>query len=296
MGKIKYFVMDVDGTLTDGKIYMGQDGEMAKAFSIKDGAGISLILPKMGVIPIIITARASGILRNRCIELGITELHQGSKDKLKTLKGILERYGAELSSVAYAGDDLPDIPCMEAIKRAGGSVLCPADAIPEIKILADYVSGYEAGKGAIRDCINYLAQRRKNNIELRVQQAVNWILSSEYVDGILPDGSEYSIQKYTTKAEANCVLESHRRHIVIQYMLEGNEELKLYASHGLTSAGVYHNEKDAEFWQSGVVVSHNVLMPGSLIVVYANQPHKDAIMHVKPEQVRKLVCKIDTDA
>jgi 3-deoxy-D-manno-octulosonate 8-phosphate phosphatase (KDO 8-P phosphatase) len=292
MEKTKFFVMDVDGTLTDGRIYMGQDGEMVKAFSIKDGAGISMILPKMGVLPVIITARESRILQNRCMELGITELHQGSKDKLKTLKGILERYGAEFSSVAYAGDDLPDIPCMEEIKRAGGAILCPANAIPEIKILADYVSGYEAGDGAIRDCINYLAQRSKDCVEERVKQAVDWILTGEYKDGFLPDGSEYSIQEYMTKAEADCILESHRRHVDIQYMLEGNEEFKLYASRGLTSTGTYYKEKDAEFWQSGVAVSHSVLTPGSLIVVYANQPHKGAIVHVKPEHVKKLVCKI----
>ena len=107
--------MDVDGTLTDGKIYMGQDGEVAKAFDIKDGAGIFLILPKLDIIPVIITARESRILENRCKELGITELYQNSKDKLKTLTNILSKYGADLSSVAYAGDDLPDIPCMEEI-------------------------------------------------------------------------------------------------------------------------------------------------------------------------------------
>ena len=67
--KIKFLIMDVDGTLTDGKIYMGQDGEMAKAFDIKDGAGIALVLPKNNIIPVIITARESKILANRCEEL-----------------------------------------------------------------------------------------------------------------------------------------------------------------------------------------------------------------------------------
>ncbi len=153
MGKIKYLVMDVDGTLTDGKIYMGENGEIAKAFNIKDGCGILLILPKYEITPIIITARSSKIVENRCKEIGITELYQGVKDKLKMLREVV---GDDFSSVAYAGDDLPDIPCMEAVKKSGGLVLCPSDAISEVFCLADYISSFKAGEGAIRDCINYL--------------------------------------------------------------------------------------------------------------------------------------------
>ncbi|MCR5739244.1 MAG: HAD-IIIA family hydrolase [Lachnospiraceae bacterium] len=156
MSDIKFLVMDVDGTMTDGKIYMGPTGEMFKAFDIKDGCGIFLVLPKMGIIPVVITARKSEIVERRCEELNISEIHQGSKDKLATLNMVLERYGADLGSVAYMGDDLPDIPCMEAVKCAGGLVLCPADAINEITSIADYVSRFNAGNGAVRDCIEYL--------------------------------------------------------------------------------------------------------------------------------------------
>ena len=66
--------------------------------------------------------------------------------------------GDDFASVAYAGDDLPDIQCMEKVKKAGGVVMCPADAIPEIKEIADYVSAYKAGDGAIRDCISFLTR------------------------------------------------------------------------------------------------------------------------------------------
>ena len=123
--RIKYLVMDVDGTLTDGKIYMGSDGEAVKAFDVKDGAGICLLLPKLGITPIIITSRESRILECRCRELGITDLYQGAKDKLSVLKDILMHKGADLDSVAYIGDDLPDIPCMEEIKKSlnGKSVI-----------------------------------------------------------------------------------------------------------------------------------------------------------------------------
>ena len=87
--KIKLLVMDVDGTLTDGKIYMGAEGEMMKAFDVKDGYGIAHILPRLGITPVIITGRRSGIVERRCAELGITELYQGVRDKLEKLRELL---------------------------------------------------------------------------------------------------------------------------------------------------------------------------------------------------------------
>lgn len=290
MGKIRFLVMDVDGTLTDGKIYMGQDGELIKAFDIKDGAGIYLILPKLGITPVIITARESRILENRCRELNVTELHQGVKDKLGRLRKVV---GEDLSSVAYAGDDLPDIPCMEEVRKAGGAVLAPADAIPQIRALAEYVSGYKAGEGAIRDCINYLVQRNnKDDVEEKVRKAIDWILKRKHTDEVLPIGCSYAIQEYMTKPESDCVLESHRRHIDIQYMMEGCEVFKTYSTIFLTSTGEYDEGKDVEYWQEGLESSNSILVPGSLIVVYAKQPHKGAIARGKAEKVKKLVYKI----
>ena len=287
--KPKYLVMDVDGTLTDGKIYMGNDGEEVKAFNIKDGAGISLILSELGIKPIIITARKSKILENRCNELKITEVYQGCFDKLGKLKEII----TDLSSVAYVGDDLPDIPCMEVIKKAGGLVLAPFDAIPEVKAMADYVSGYRAGDGAIRDCINYLSQQKQDNVEERVRSVIDWILNYSYEEQFMPAGCSYSIQKYMTKEEKDCVLESHRNHIDVQYMIEGHEEFDIFLAGCLTGTGEYSVCKDVEQWQSGIIVSRTILVPGSIVVVYNNQPHKGAIISRQPENVKKLVCKIE---
>ncbi len=295
---IKYLVMDVDGTLTDGKIYMGPDGEALKAFDIKDGCGILLVLPKLGVTPVIITARRSKILENRCMELNISELHQGINSKLAKLKEVV---GEDLSNVAYAGDDLPDIPCMEAVKKSGGIVLCPADAIPEIKAIADYISGYKAGDGAIRDCIQFLKQKKQgNDLKGRVQKIVELILAEDFADKksgdyMLPDGTRYMIQEYSTKPEDECVLESHRKHIDIQYMLSGHEKFKVYSTDCLTSACEYNVEKDVDFWYRGIEVSCSILNPGGLIVIYHGQPHKGAIIWGKPEKVRKVVCKIDVN-
>ena len=293
MGRIKFLVMDVDGTLTDGKIYMGGQGELFKAFDIKDGAGIILELPKMGITPVIITARESVILENRCKELNISELYQNSNNKLNTLRQILSKYHADLGSVAYAGDDLPDISCMEEVRKAGGLVVCPADAIPEVKTLADYVSGFKAGEGAIRDCIHYISQRNIVDINAQIRSAIEWILAFDFKDGFFSNNSFCTVQEYFTKSEDKCVLESHRRHIDIQYMIEGQEEFKTYLTDCLTSAGIYNSDKDVELWQNGVVATHSILVPGSLIVIYNNQPHKGAIIHKTVERVKKLVYKIE---
>lgn len=295
---IKFLVMDVDGTLTDGKIYMGTEGELTKAFNVKDGAGIALLLPKFNITPVIITARESQILKNRCREIGIKELYQASKDKLKTLKEVLDRYAADFSSVAYAGDDLPDIPCMREIKKAGGKVLCPADAIPEIKAMADYISSMKAGDGAIRDCIHYLIQETsEKNLDSQMHEAIDLILSQDFSNLVagkynLPNGMEYTIQEYKTKNEDDCVVETHHSHIDIQYIISGCEIFKTYDSSSLISDGYYNSEKDVEYWKSGVEASSSILTTGSLIVVKDNVPHKGAVNFTKIESVKKLVCKI----
>lgn len=149
---IKYLVMDVDGTLTDGKIYMGNDGEMMKAFDIKDGCGIHDILIPAGITPVIITGRSSKILENRCKELGITNLHQGIRNKIEKLLTIT----TDLSMVAYIGDDINDLSCMEPIKEAGGLVGCPADAVQKVIDLADFVSKRNGGNGAVREFIEWI--------------------------------------------------------------------------------------------------------------------------------------------
>lgn len=158
MNKIKYLVMDVDGTLTDGKIYMGNDGEMMKAFNIKDGCGIHDILIPSGVVPVIITGRQSKILKNRCLEIGIKSLYQGVQDKIETLKNILSAQKISLSEVAYIGDDINDFHCMRYLKEGGGLIGCPADADDSVKKIADFVSQRVGGNGAVREFIEYIVK------------------------------------------------------------------------------------------------------------------------------------------
>lgn len=149
---IKYLVMDVDGTLTDGKIYMGNTGEVCKAFNIKDGCGIHDIAIPNGLIPVIITGRESQIILNRCKELGIQNIYQGVSNKLEKLISITQ----DFSEVAYIGDDINDLSCMKAVKEAGGIIGCPKDAVKKVVEIADYVAGHNGGDGAVRDFIEWL--------------------------------------------------------------------------------------------------------------------------------------------
>lgn len=148
--------MDVDGTLTDGKIYIGANGELMKAFNIKDGYGIHDILPKLGVIPVIITGRKSVIVENRCKELGITHLYQGVNDKRAILIDFLSSYDGIVSEVAFIGDDLNDIPCIQLVKEGGGLIGAPSNACSKIHDLSDFVSSAQGGEGAVRDFIEYI--------------------------------------------------------------------------------------------------------------------------------------------
>jgi len=158
--EIKYLIMDVDGTLTDGKIYISACGELFKAFNVKDGYGLKNLLMSHGVTPIIITGRKSDILEIRCRELDILDLHQGISDKANTLIEILASKGGQLKECAYIGDDLNDLPCMFLIKDAGGVVACPSDANKQVLSLADFISSRAGGDGAVREFIEFLIEKK----------------------------------------------------------------------------------------------------------------------------------------
>lgn len=149
---IKYLVVDVDGTLTDGKIYIGSEGEALKAFNIKDGYGLKNICLANKITPIIITGRTSNIVKMRCDELEIEHCYQGVSDKLVELKRII----TDIDKTAIIGDDIPDLECMQAIKKAGGIVGCTADAVKEVKEIADFISSKNGGDGAVREFIEHI--------------------------------------------------------------------------------------------------------------------------------------------
>lgn len=163
--KIQFFVMDVDGTLTDGRIYMGGEGELCKAFHVQDGYGIKELLSLHEIIPIVITARSSRIVERRCQELCIPHLYQGVSQKQPVLDAVLEQYARErgeqytYQNVAYIGDDIPDLNCMAPIRAAGGLIGCPQNAVSEVKQIAHYICRHAGGDGAVREFIEWLLRR-----------------------------------------------------------------------------------------------------------------------------------------
>lgn len=148
MKKIRIIFMDVDGTLTDGKIHISENGELFKTFNIKDGMAITL-LKNASLVPVIITGRFSKITEIRCKELGINEIHQGVNDKLSVLQSILKQYELDKESALYFGDDVNDIECM---KYCGFSA-CPADSTDEVKKNVTYICKRNGGDGALRDLL-----------------------------------------------------------------------------------------------------------------------------------------------
>jgi len=148
--KIKVLVMDVDGTLTDGCIYVGNDGEVMKAFHVQDGYAIAHMLPGMGITPVIITGRSSQIAQTRAKELKISHLYQGVSDKLAKLKEVARELGVTAEQIAYIGDDVNDLSCIGYC----GYTACPANAVDQVLDKVDYVCKREGGKGAVREFID----------------------------------------------------------------------------------------------------------------------------------------------
>lgn len=145
---IKILVMDVDGTMTDGKIYIDSKGESFKAFNVKDGFGISK-LHEFNIIPIILTGRYSDIVLKRAEELKIKYVYQGEKNKYQKLLSIIKNFNVSLSEVAYIGDDENDLECIEKCGLSG----CPRDAIEEVKQKSSFVCTKNGGGGVIREFI-----------------------------------------------------------------------------------------------------------------------------------------------
>jgi 3-deoxy-D-manno-octulosonate 8-phosphate phosphatase (KDO 8-P phosphatase) len=166
LSKIKMLVMDVDGTLTDGKIYVGENGEVFKAFNVKDGYRL-INMDKYNLIPVIITGKKSEILAKRAAELKIKEVYQGIDDKLKVLDEILNRYQMTYENIAYIGDDVNDLDCMKVCFFNA----CPADAIDEVIDEVDYVCKVKGGDGAVREFIDLIVKTKiMTNITMKVSQ------------------------------------------------------------------------------------------------------------------------------
>jgi 3-deoxy-D-manno-octulosonate 8-phosphate phosphatase (KDO 8-P phosphatase) len=150
---IRLAAMDVDGTLTDGGIYMDGDGGEFKRFNVKDGFGI-VSLKKSGVEVAFISGRFSAATEQRARDLGVEHVVNGRSEKLPELIALAGELGLDASEVAFIGDDVQDIPCI----NWAGLGIAVADAQADVIAVADWVSSRRGGEGAVRDAADYIAQ------------------------------------------------------------------------------------------------------------------------------------------
>ena len=148
---IRAAIFDVDGVLTDGRIYIGEQGESFKAFSTLDGHGLKP-LDQGGITPLIITGRDSPAVRRRVADLGLKHAVYGAKDKLAVAEPLLAQLGLDWSQVAAMGDDWPDLPLMCRAAFA----CAPAQAHAEVLAIAHHVTRAPGGHGAARECCDLL--------------------------------------------------------------------------------------------------------------------------------------------
>lgn len=152
---IALLVLDVDGVLTDGRLYFGARGEVLKVFDVRDGLGIKLLM-KAGVQVAIITGRRSAAVASRAKELGIRYVFQGAVEKLPVFERLRKKLKIDAANCACVGDDVVDVPIM----RAAGLAFAPADAHPEALKAADMATPNAGGRGAVRDICDLLIAAR----------------------------------------------------------------------------------------------------------------------------------------
>lgn len=152
--EIKMFLTDCDGCLTDGGMYYSEHGDELKKFNTRDGMGFE-ILRQAGVITGIITSENVDLNRCRAEKLKLDILEAGCKDKVGAVKRICEEYDIAIGNVAYIGDDINDL---EVIKMVGFGC-CPADAMTQVRVVADYVTQARGGKGVIREVVEKICNR-----------------------------------------------------------------------------------------------------------------------------------------
>lgn len=146
--KIRLIVMDVDGVLTDGSLLVLHDGQMLRSMNVKDGYALQLAV-KNGFEVMVLSGGDAGGVMERLRKLGITNVFMQCTNKLQRLENFLEEKGYKREEVVFLGDDIPDFDSMQF----SGVSCCPADAVKEIKGIADYISTLGGGKGFVREVV-----------------------------------------------------------------------------------------------------------------------------------------------
>lgn len=146
--KVKAFIFDVDGVLTDGKILMTEAGEQLRAFDIKDGYALRALVDLKIPIAVISGGNSVGV-RKRLEYLGITKVFLGASDKKSIIDQCLQGWKLQATDILFMGDDLPDLVAMQLV----GFSCCPRDASEEVKAVSHYISHRDGGHGAVRDVV-----------------------------------------------------------------------------------------------------------------------------------------------
>lgn len=149
--RVRLMLFDVDGVLTDGRLFIGEHGEAFKAFSALDGHGLKL-LAQGGITPLIVTGRDSPAVRRRIADLGLPNALYGAQDKLAAAAALLQSLQLEWDEIAVMGDDWPDLPLM----RRAAFACAPANAHAEVRAIAHHVTAARGGEGAARECCDLL--------------------------------------------------------------------------------------------------------------------------------------------
>lgn len=149
--KIRLLVLDVDGVLTDGRLFISPSGEEFKVFHVRDGSGL-VAVQRQGVAVAIISGRDSEAVTRRAGELGIRHVRQGVADKAAELAALMRELGVSPAETACVGDDTPDIPML----KAAGLAIAVADAHPALRPVAHWVTPTRGGRGAVRDVCDLL--------------------------------------------------------------------------------------------------------------------------------------------
>lgn len=153
--KIRCLILDIDGVMTDCKLYLAADGSELKAVNVRDGLGMKLLL-KAGIEVAVISGRPSEAMQKRLEWLGLKHIYLDTEDKLPAYEAIQRALGIGDEQCAHMGDDVPDLPLFERV----GLAMCVADAHPKILGIADWISGYPGGNGAIREAADLLMAAR----------------------------------------------------------------------------------------------------------------------------------------
>ena len=153
--RIRLVIFDVDGVLTDGSLFLGDDGQEYKAFNSRDGHGIKM-LKKHGTEVAIITGRTSQVVEHRMANLGIEHLYQGKLDKLPAYEELAAKLGIPASETAYVGDDVVDLPVMRRV----GLAIAVQDAHPLVRAHSHWQTPSPGGRGAARDVCELLMEAK----------------------------------------------------------------------------------------------------------------------------------------